>query len=122
MSDNSELIRNFNQAWSKMDLETIMSCFTDDAAYANVPMGPAHVGKDAIRGFIDSFIGNCEDIEFIIHNQIDQGSIVMNERTDRIKMKGNDWVELPVMGVYEIQDGKIAAWRDYFDMAMFAGQ
>jgi limonene-1,2-epoxide hydrolase len=42
----------------------------------------------------------------------------MNERTDRLKMNGS-WVELPVMGVYEFRDGKISAWRDYFDMGPF---
>jgi limonene-1,2-epoxide hydrolase len=24
---------------------------------------------------------------------------------------------LPVMGVFEVRDGRIAAWRDYFDLA-----
>ena len=119
MSANDELIRNFINAWTRMDLDTIMDSFTEDAAYANIPMGPANVGKEAIRAFIDGFIGTCEEMEFIIHNQVDEGALVMNERTDRIKMNGN-WIELPVMGVYEIRDGKIAAWRDYFDMAMFS--
>ena len=30
-------------------------------------------------------------------------------------------VSLPVMGVFELADGKITAWRDYFDMAQFTG-
>jgi limonene-1,2-epoxide hydrolase len=28
-------------------------------------------------------------------------------------------VEVKVMGVFELRDGKIAAWRDYFDLAGF---
>jgi len=32
---------------------------------------------------------------------------------------GGKVIELPVMGVYEFVDGKISAWRDYFDMAPF---
>jgi hypothetical protein len=27
--------------------------------------------------------------------------------------------ELPVMGTFEVRDGKISAWRDYFDMNQF---
>ncbi|HWM52333.1 MAG TPA: limonene-1,2-epoxide hydrolase family protein, partial [Thermoplasmata archaeon] len=27
--------------------------------------------------------------------------------------------ELPVMGTFEVSDGKIRAWRDYFDMNQF---
>lgn len=48
------------------------------------------------------------------------GNVVMNERVDTLSMGGNE-VALPVMGVFEIEDGKIRAWRDYFDMAAFTG-
>jgi limonene-1,2-epoxide hydrolase len=34
----------------------------------------------------------------------------------------NGKVELPVMGTFEVKDGKIAAWRDYFDMKQFMDQ
>ena len=44
----------------------------------------------------------------------------MNERTDVITTDGSS-VSLPVMGVFELRDGKISAWRDYFDLAMFRG-
>ncbi len=40
----------------------------------------------------------------------------MNERIDVFTLNGNV-VELPVVGVFEITDGKITTWRDYFDMA-----
>ena len=29
---------------------------------------------------------------------------------------------LPVMGAFEVSDGKINAWRDYFDMNQFTSQ
>ncbi|MGV9835694.1 limonene-1,2-epoxide hydrolase family protein [Nocardia niigatensis] len=28
-------------------------------------------------------------------------------------------IELPVTGVFEVRDRRIAAWRDYFDMVPF---
>ena len=31
-------------------------------------------------------------------------------------------IELPVMGTFEGVDGKIAAWRDYFDLNQFMSQ
>ena len=45
------------------------------------------------------------------------GNIVMNERTDVMRRKDGGAIPLPVTGVFEIVDGKIAKWRDYFDMA-----
>jgi limonene-1,2-epoxide hydrolase len=32
------------------------------------------------------------------------------------------WVELPVNGVWEVVDGKITLWRDYFDAASYLKQ
>jgi limonene-1,2-epoxide hydrolase len=46
---------------------------------------------------------------------------VMNERTDRFQM-GDRWIEIPVAGVWELRDGQIALWRDYFDMGQFNEQ
>jgi limonene-1,2-epoxide hydrolase len=42
----------------------------------------------------------------------------MNERIDRFVMNGKP-VALPVSGVFEVVDGKISFWRDYFDKGMF---
>lgn len=122
MQNNTDLVNGFIDCWSKKDVDGIMSYFTDDAVYINIPMDPPNVGVEAIRAFIEGFIGMAAEIEFVIHNQVDNGAgIIMNERTDRFLI--NDaWLELPVMGVFEISNGKIAKWRDYFDMAVFTAQ
>lgn len=117
---NVNIVNELMAAWHAMDIERIMACFTDDAVYTNIPMDPPNEGKAAIREFIEGFIGMLESIEFVVHNQIENpDGIVMNERTDKINMAGK-MIELPVMGVFEIRDGKISAWRDYFDMQQFA--
>jgi len=41
----------------------------------------------------------------------------MTERVDVFRMADGREGAFPVMGIFEIRDGKIAAWRDYFDMA-----
>ena len=42
--------------------------------------------------------------------------MVLTERVDTFTI-GGAVAPLPVMGTFEIRDGKICAWRDYFDMA-----
>jgi limonene-1,2-epoxide hydrolase len=117
---NSDITTDFVNAWIAKDLDAIMEFFTDDAQYTNIPMGPPNVGKADIRAFIDGFIGTASEISFIVHNQIEgPDGIVMNERTDRFDFDGKT-VDLPVMGVFEFRDGKICAWRDYFDMGPFS--
>jgi len=120
VATNSDIIHGFMQAWNSLDVDAVMDHFTEDAAYANVPMGPPHVGKAAIREFIDSFMGATTDINFTVHHQVEGADgIVMNERTDVLQMNDRR-IELPVVGVFEFRDGKISAWRDYFDMGAFA--
>ena len=119
MSENGQIINRFMAAWNNMDVDAVMAHFTQDASYANIPMGPPHVGKDAIRAFIDGFMGGTSEISFVVHHQVAEGAIVMNERTDRLVMDGKT-IELPVMGVFEMRDGLIAGWRDYFDMGAFS--
>ena len=47
--------------------------------------------------------------------------MVFTERVDRFRIMGKQ-VALPVAGVFEIRNGKIAAWRDYFDMQTWMKQ
>lgn len=117
---NADTTTAFMNAWSERDVDRIMSFFAEDAEYTNVPMDPpTNRGKQEIRQFIEGFIGMVSELEFIVHKQVEGADgTVMNERTDRLKMNDN-WIELPVMGVFEFQDGKIRAWRDYFDMGPF---
>ena len=120
MASNSEIIHGFMAAWNTLDIDAVMAHFTDDASYANVPMGPPHIGKASIREFIDGFMATTTEINFIVHHQVDDGhGVVMNERTDILQM-GEKRIELEVMGTFELVDGKISAWRDYFDMGGFA--
>ena len=75
------------------------------------------------RDGIEGFAGMAEAIEFVVHASAEnpETNTVMNERTDRFKI-GERWVEARVMGVFELRDGKISSWRDYFDLAEFQSQ
>lgn len=122
MSANTDLIDQFVAAWAKMDLDEIMGFFADDAVYTNIPIDPPNEGSEAIRKTIEGFMGMAQKIEFVVHHQTENAQgVVMNERTDRFLI-GERWAEAPVMGVFEIADGRIQAWRDYFDLAQFSSQ
>jgi limonene-1,2-epoxide hydrolase len=47
---------------------------------------------------------------------------VLTERVDNFDLAGGKKLSLPVMGTFEIENGKIQAWRDYFDLATFTSQ
>lgn len=118
--DNLDLVRRFCQAFSQRDPEEILKFFTEDAVYHNVPLPPVQ-GKAAIRSVLEMFLKPSQSVEFAMLNIASSGDIVLTERLDRFVM-GDKTVELPVAGVFEVKDGKIAAWRDYFDMATWTRQ
>ncbi len=117
----TETVDRFIAAWKNMDVDELMSFFSDDAVYENVPVDPPNRGKEQIRKTIESFSGMATQIEFLVHHQSAAGNVVMNERTDRFLM-ANGWLELRVMGVFEVEGDEITAWRDYFDMSQFTSQ
>lgn len=49
------------------------------------------------------------------------GNAVLTERVDRFVINGKE-VALPVMGIFELANGKITSWRDYFDLATWQRQ
>jgi limonene-1,2-epoxide hydrolase len=115
-----DVVRRFCGTWSTGDVDAIMAFFADDAVYHNIPMD-AVTGTDAIRAFIEGFTGNIEKIEFRVDNIATNGEVVLTERVDVFTLPGKT-IDLPVMGTFEVRDGKIAAWRDYFDLNQFMSE
>ncbi len=120
-TEAEKIVSDFCTAWTRGNIEELMGFFTDDAVYHNIPLAPAK-GKDAIRATINSFLPGAKSIQFKILHTAAAGNVVFNERIDIFDQKDGKHLELPVTGVFEVKGGKLSAWRDYFDMAMFTKQ
>ncbi len=117
MTDNVEIIRNFIEAWSRLDADELVSFFAEDGVYHNMPVGPVG-GQANLKAFIAGFIKDWTETEWDILTLMGEGEVVVAERLDRTKV-GDISVDLPCFGVFEMEDGKIKVWRDYFDMATY---
>jgi limonene-1,2-epoxide hydrolase len=111
-----DLVLEFCKLWASPDPATLARYFTEDAVYHNIPMTPVE-GRTAIEQFIAGFTADFDGIDFEINRQVSHGNVVMNERVDVLRHKDGRSLRLPVMGVFDIVDHRIAAWRDYFDLA-----
>ena len=120
MADSVSIVQAFCDAWAGGDLDTIVDYFTDDAVYHNIPVAPV-TGKEAIRQTIAGFTTGVKQVSFRVIQIAAADDIVLTERVDVFDF-GTKTIELPVSGTFELRDGKIAAWRDYFDMNMFVSQ
>jgi len=114
MPSSLETVNAFMKAAADRDYDTAVSYLTDDIEYQNMPLPPVN-GKQAVRDTLDMLLANAEGSEWVVHREVESGNIAMNERTDRFLI-GGKWMELPVAGIFELRDGKIALWRDYFDL------
>lgn len=108
--------------WERRDVDAITACFADDAIWHNMPYPPI-VGRAAIGAAIARFLDEMTDVRFDIrHSGEIAPDLVMNERVDVFRRRDGHEIRLPVMGVFELGDGRIRAWRDYFDRATMEQQ
>lgn len=122
MANPESVVRDFCTAFSRRDIDEILGFFSEDAVYHNIPIAPVE-GRAAIRGVLAQFVGPATTAaEFEVRQLAASGAVVLTERVDSFTINGKD-VALPVMGTFEVDaEGKITAWRDYFDMNQFTQQ
>ncbi len=112
-----QVVRDFCAAWSRLDIDELMTYFADDAVYHNMPTEPLK-GRDVIRAGIQQFTANWEHTEWEIVEIASNGNVVFAERVDRIDAGGRH-LDLPVTGVFVLEGEQIKEWRDYFDIGTY---
>lgn len=117
MNTNEKVIREFVGAWTRLDPKELAGYFTDDGVYHNMPISPVQ-GRENVEEFIRGFLSSWTETEWEIVNIASVGDLVIAERIDKTKA-GEKSVNLPCVGVFELENGKIKAWRDYFDLDTF---
>lgn len=121
MGNASNVVISLIDAFNVNDLDRIMGHFTNDAVYHNIPVAPVG-GLQAIREVVQGFMGMASKVDWQLRHLAETtGGVVLTERVDRFLINGK-WLELPVMGTFEVVGGKVSAWRDYFDMNQFQSQ
>ena len=124
MSDGTDyeaLVQEFCDAWAEGDHDKVVSFFTEDGIYHNIPVDPM-VGHEAIRMMIDGFTAGLKVKVFRIDTMISNGSTVITERVDIFEKPDGGEISLPVMGIFEFEGDKIAKWCEYFDLNQFMSQ
>lgn len=119
MGHNGQLVRDFIAAWSRLDVDELLGYFATDGIYHNMPIAPVQ-GQAALRAFITGFVADWRTTEWELLTLVEQGDTVIAERIDRTTTHDGKQIELPCCGVFRLSDGKIAAWRDYFDLNTYA--
>src|SRR5438105_6734332 len=109
----SEVVTSFLGALDRLDIDQAIAYTSPDIEYQNVPFPPAR-GRAAFEKQMRMFMKYATSFEAQIHRIAENGSDVLTERTDIFRIgrfEGSFWV----CGSFEVRDGQIVLWRDYFD-------
>ena len=97
--------------------------FTPATVWENVGMATTTGPEEAI-GLMANFEAQLGIVTMTVDNLAiaAQGNKVLTERIDHLlRPDGSEAMAARVMGIFEVENGKISAWRDYFDTAGMAG-
>ncbi len=111
MLNPEQTVTEVVEAWNRMDFDHVHALMAEDIVYHNMPYAPI-IGRAAARAFLDSW--QVEAVQWIIVNMAASGKIVLTERIDRF-LRSQGELSIPVMGAFEVEQGLITHWRDYFD-------
>lgn len=111
-TSNALVVEAFLNALQDQDFATLEALIADDIVYQNVGM-PTIRGGDRVRKLLRSMEGTM-GFEVKFHRNVAEGATVLNERTDAMVF-GPLRLQFWVCGVFEVHDGRITLWRDYFD-------
>jgi limonene-1,2-epoxide hydrolase len=106
-------ITTFIAVWPQGDATPLGPFLSEDAVYHNIPLEPVS-GRDAILATFTEFMGMGGHVSVDIIHIVSDAEIVMTERVDHFIGAGST-ISLPLMGIIEVHNGAITAWRDYFD-------
>lgn len=106
------LVQRFFADLARRDVDALVAYFTDDAVFHDMPR-ERFSGREAIAARLRA-MPNFTELRIEVGHVVAQGEVVLSERVDYLVLNGKS-VRLPVMAAMELRNGKIAAWRDYWD-------
>jgi limonene-1,2-epoxide hydrolase len=115
-----ETVTRFIAALTSGNLEEAASLCHEDLAFENVPLVPSRQeGREQILSGLAQIMALCDRVEWEVPFQIETGQSVVNERVDRFWFNDGVNAEVPVLARWEVVDGLITLWRDYYDLSMW---
>ncbi len=116
---NIATVRRLCEHWNTLDAAGIAALMTPDCDYRNVPVaGDRHIGPAAAHALLSHVSAEWEVGLEILHI-VGDANVVLAERNEHFvhRAGAKPSFQLPVMGTFEMRDGRIHAWRDYFELS-----
>jgi limonene-1,2-epoxide hydrolase len=99
------------------DLDEAVALLAVDVVYENVGLPTVH-GRERVRRLFGRAYDSGGGFDVVIHTISADGPSVLTERTDFLTFRKLH-MEFWVCGRFDVRDGQIVLWRDYFDFLKF---
>jgi steroid delta-isomerase-like uncharacterized protein len=128
--DLEHTLEEWAAGWSTHDIERVLSLYTDDCTYEDVPLAVVNHGKDELRAFGERVFDAFPDLQIELTAHFAARDSAMLEWT----MSGTHRGDLPGMpatgkpfslrgaSALQLEDGRIIRNSDYWDMATLLTQ
>jgi limonene-1,2-epoxide hydrolase len=120
-AEHERTVREFFDAWVQRDPGRLTAFFAPGGTWSEANREPAQ-GRDAIRAVFELQTGFASDFSFEFKHLAVVENTVFTERVDRFAINDTPMV-VQVAGIFEFDaEGRIAAWRDYYDWQSLESQ
>ncbi len=110
------VVERFLELLRAGDIEGAIDLMATDVQYTNVGL-PTIRGRERVRRAFQSTLGRRgARFDVYMHTISADGPTVLTERTDVLEL-GRLRAQFWVCGRFDVHDGQIVLWRDYFDYA-----
>jgi len=115
------IVREFERAFNGQDVAALVACFTPDGSYHDTFFG-GHAGPAELRAMFERMFREGRDYRWTMETVVETGSGAAAEWTfgytvtEAIPRSAGRTVRFRGMSVFEKRDGKIAAYRESFDL------
>ena len=115
------IVREFERAFNRQDVAVLVACFTADGSYHDTFFG-GHVGADHLRTMFERMFREGRDYAWTMETVVETDERAAAEWTftyvvsDAIPRSAGRRVRFRGMSLFEKRAGRIAAYRESFDL------
>ena len=114
------IVRDFERAFNRQDVGALVACFTPGGSYVDMFFGP-HTGAAALKAMFERMFHEGRDYAWVFDAVVEAAGTAAAEWTfgyvvsDAIPRSAGRKIHFRGMSVFELENGRIARYREYFN-------
>lgn len=114
------IVREFERAFNHQDLDALVACFTPTGTYRDTFFGE-HAGSDGLRAMFARMFHEGRDYKWSMDAVVETAECAAAEWTfsyvvtDAVPRSTGKSVRFRGMSIFELDGGRVARYREYFD-------